>query len=739
MSAFLYFQIQGIECKIIILEKMILQISIFISVVFCVVADCPYGCSSCRDGRLQCPGARLRALPSPIPADTFYIDLTQNNINSLQKIPDLPELQSFRMSLNELTVVKGGDFEGATSLMSLDLSMNSISKVYKHGFRGLENVETISLNGNKIREIGQILRNTPALKTLRLGNNQIEAIEENNFEKNNMIKMLDLSNNKISSIHGNAFKNMDMLRYLILSNNPITSLPDLTFSSTMLSLADFSNCQLENVPLTMPPSLTDFRLGNNHITSIKDDDFNNITQLNLLTLNDNNINFIEHRSFENLVHLKELWLSRNDMVYIPRGLPKGLMKLFIDNNQVVELEPMLFKEDSKLKELSLEGNKVRKVHQDSLKYVNDLEKLNLQGNQISLIDVGTFTSLPMLKTLILTDNPIKVFEQGAFAGLKNLTQLSMAMITGKTSATENILHENFLTTMPNLTSVDLMGSIGLTKAFLDIFAKSEGETFENVKKVNLEYNDLTTLPENVQTIFPNIKQLLLDGNILHCDTKLLWLRAWMQTTTTVSFHQYEQPTCNTPAAVHGRAISELSPTDFMDVPEEDLRVETIAQQPREAEVSQPQRGSESRTTAQHSQDSNPQYNNPSNVQPSRQTSSHGGLRVIIKPPRNQKETKPSKSGTNGKKMTKAERKAARKAKRERKRREKEERLRKKKLSQADQDAKRKKRRIHKRKGKRCKVDKDGNMKCVRRKRCKVDDHGNVVCRKRKGKKDKKTQ
>ncbi|XP_060603420.1 leucine-rich repeat-containing protein 15-like [Ruditapes philippinarum] len=724
------------------MEKLILQACILISVVLYTGADanCPNGCSACSDGRLQCPGAGLNALPSPIPPDTFYIDLTQNNIGSLQKIPDLPELQSFRMSLNDLRVIKGGDFEGATSLMSLDLSMNSISKVYKHGFRGLENVETISLNGNKITEIGQILRNTPALKTLRLGNNEIEVITENDFEKNNMIKMLDLSHNKIMSIHGNAFKNMDMLRYLILSNNPITSLPDLTFSSTMLSLADFSNCQLENVPRTMPPSLTDYRLGNNLITSINDDDFNNITQLNLLTLNDNKINFIAHRSFGNLENLKELWLSRNDMVYIPRGLPQGLIKLFIDNNQVVELEPMLFKEDSKLKELSLEQNKVRKVHQDSLKYLNDLEKLNLQGNQISLIDVGTFTNLPKLEMLTLTDNPIQVFEQGAFAGLDSLNHLSMALIDGKTSSTDKILHENFLTTMPNLTTVNLMSSVGLTKAFLDIFAKSTDNTFENIKKVNLEYNELTTLPETVQTIFPNIKQLLLDGNLLHCDTKLLWLRAWMQTTTTVSFHQYEQPTCNTPDAVNGRLISELSPTDFKDVPLQQ-RINSNVQQSTETEVSEQPSSSVSRNTAPQSHDQDTPQNNGNNAQSSRQPSSTGGVRVIIKPPRNQQTSNPSKVSADKKQMTKAERKAARKAERERKRKMKEERRRQRRLSQKDKDAKRKKRRIHKKKGQRCKVDKDGNMKCVRRKRCKVDDQGNVVCRKRKGKgnKDKQKQ
>lgn len=722
------------------MELVLLQ-TCFLLVAFSTVchAACPYGCSSCSDGRLQCPGAGLTELPTPIPEDTFTIDLTQNNIESLNRLPNLPDVQSFRMSLNKLQVIKGGDFEQMVSLVSLDLSMNSISKVYKHGFRGLANLKSISLNGNQIKEIGQIFSNTPALNSLRLGNNDIEKIEEENFETNTMIKMLDLSNNKITSIHGNTFKNMDMLRYLIVSNNPITTVSDLIFSSTMLSLADFSNCQLESVPGTMPPSLNDFRLGINKITKIHVDDFSNITSLSLLTLNDNKISFIEHRSFEKLEDLKELWLSRNDMVYIPRGLPKGLTKLFIDNNQVVELEPMLFKEGSKLKVLTLESNKVRKVHQDSLIYTNELEKLNLQGNEISLIDVGTFTNLPHLQMLTLTQNPIQVFEIGAFAGLDSLTDISLSYIEHRGPRHDRILQENFLTTMPNLTSIDLMSSIELSKAFLQIFSESGTETIDSVQKVNLQYNELTTLPEAVQTVFPNIKQLLLDGNLLQCDRKLLWLRAWMQTTTTVSFHQYDQVTCNMPEAVKGKLISELSQSDFVDVPDQSTE-QSDQQQYYEPEETASNSRQESSKTDQKPGDVYDTQGRDSNPPYARQHTSSGGTRVIIKPPSQKASTKPqNKNDDQEKKLTKAERRALRRAERQRKRKEKEERQRKRKSKKRDADAKRKKRRIHSKKGMRCKVDKDGNMKCVRRKRCKVDDAGNVKCRKRDTKKERKSK
>lgn len=700
------------------METMNLRIILILILLASCQAACPSSCKSCNNGHVQCPGAGLDALPTHMPDGTYSIDVTHNNIVSLTGLQSLSDVQSFRMSLNHLRVIKGGDFEPFPSLVSLDLSMNSISKIYKHGFRGLSNLKSVSLNGNNIKEIGLIFRNTPALNSLRLGNNKIETVEEDNFQKNSMIKMLDLNHNKIQTIHGNAFKNLDMLRYLILSNNPISILSDLTFTSTMLSLADFSSCQLESVPRTMPPSLTDFRLGSNKIRSINVDDFQNITRLNLITLNDNDISFVEHRTFWYLENLKEMWLSRNDLVYIPRGLPKALTKLFIDNNQVVELEPMLFAEDAKLTVLSLEGNRVQKVHQDSLKYVKNLEKLNLQGNKISLIDVGTFTNLSNLHMLTLTNNPIQVFEPGSFAALEGLTELSMSYIHHRNTRQQKILQENFLNAMPNLVSIDLMSSIDLTSAFLTIFESAEGNPLDKVEKVNLQYTELTTLPEAVKNIFPNIKQLLLDGNLFHCDHKLQWLRAWMQTTTTVSFHQYEQVTCNSPHAVKGKLISELSPDDFVVEPEQQATPPS----------SRPHSSSDqSANDPFHLQGTN-------NVSaPARQSNPVSGVQVIINPRRKM----PDDDGSQP--LSKAERKTARKAKRERKRKEKEERKKQRQSrKRKDDDAKRKKRRIRNMRGKRCKVDKAGNMKCVRRKRCKVDDEGNVKCRKRNGKKHRKT-
>ncbi|KAL4221053.1 hypothetical protein ACF0H5_019315 [Mactra antiquata] len=725
-------------------------------------AVCPHGCRSCTNGMFYCLGTQLQSIPSEIPADTTVVDLTQNSIRSFQGIPNLPKVQSFRMSVNQLRVIKGDMFEKMPLITSLDLSKNSITKVYKHGLRGLNDLKSISLNENNIQEIGMVFWNTKAVNTIRLGSNVIQKIDEENFQKNEMLKMLDLSNNQIASIHGNAFKNQKMLRYLILSNNPLKQLDNLVFSSTMLSLADFSNCQLESVPRTMPSSLMDYRLGNNMITRIEVNDFENITSLTLLTLNDNKISQVAHRSFHTTKNLKELWLSRNDLVYIPRGLPKGLVKLFIDNNVVVELEPRLFQEDSSLKELTLEGNKVRKVHQESLATTKELEKLNLQGNELSLIDIATFDNLPKLQSLILTENPIQVFEKGAFNNLDSLTDLQMSYIDHPKARQDKMVQENFLLSMPSLTTLNMMNSIKLSKALMEIIGNTNNKELDRVENVNLQYCELTTLNQQVKRLFPNVKQFLLDENLLHCDQRLLWLQDWMKTRSDIMFYQYEEPKCNSPSSLKGRAISSLEPYEFVAISEPES-VTQIFSYPEEPIIEQPDQGQGSPDVTETDQ-SNPQNSDTSSaVQPAEtntiQKQSHrpplppsgnsrksltglsgkgpssgtvGGTRVVIKPP---------KSATTGKdnekedktKLTKAEKKALRKAERERKRRERIERRRRAK----NDDARRKKRRIRNEKSKNCTTDKNGNKKCRRKNRCQVQPDGTTKCRKRKGKGKKK--
>ena len=683
-------------------------------ILFSVVSSCPPECQSCDNGRLACVSAGLQQPPDIIPDDTLVIDLSQNDIRALEGLPSAPNAQSLRLPANKLEKLEASVLSVVPSLMSLDLSQNSITLIDDKAFDGLIDLRTVSLTGNKLTSIGQVFKDTPQLTSVRLGNNEITEIGEDAFKDNTMVKMLDLSNNNVKKIHKDAFSNLDMLRYLILSNNPITTLPELSFTSTMLLLADFSNCQLQSVPRTMPSSLKDFRLGNNRIKEILVDDFQNMTEVTLITLNDNMIENVAHRAFGSLENLQELWLSRNQLVYIPRGLPASLEKLYIDNNHVVELAPTLFQANANLKYLSLEANKVMKIHQDSLKDVTQLETLNLQGNEVSLIDVGTFTHLPELKELVLSNNPVQVFENGAFADLTSLTELSLSHIDHTVTGPEKILDENILAAMPIVESIDLTSSPFLTEKLLEILSESESFT-SSVKTLILQYNELTTLPEIIKTAFPNIETIILDGNPWKCDKKLVWLRDWIKSSS-VTFHRFEEPTCNQPASLQGRLLSTVEDSELVEeVQQPSEPVNTPVEQSNPVETSPDSQVAENQET---------EVENPTSQGTSSNRQTYG-VQVVVKAPQSTRKQKT--------KLQRQQEKAAKKAEKERRKKERQER-RKKNKGKKRRNKDRRKRRIEKRRGMRCRVDENGLKVCKLRKRCKVLDDGSVRCRKRGGKK-----
>lgn len=718
------------------------------------IATCPAYCQSCDQGRVNCVGAGFTQVPSPMPDDALTVDLSQNEIESLRDMSNMQTVESFRISMNKIEVLTDDTFATMPLLMSLDLSMNKINKVRRNAFEGLTMLQSLSMNGNKLTSIKNIFAKTPKLQSLRLGNNEIESIEEDDFKENEMMRQLDLSNNKISSIHPDAFMNLKVLRYLILSNNPLGTLPEMTFGSTLLSLADFTNCALTNIPRGMPYSLKDFRLGNNMIMEIKVEDFENVTDVSLIVLNNNKIQHIEHRSFGKLENLKELWLTDNSMVYIPRGLPKSLQKLHMERNQIVELEMMLFPSGSKLKELSLESNKINKVHQDALKEVKNLEEIILQGNQISMIDVGTFKELPNLKMIKLTDNPIQLIEKGAFESLENLTELYMSYISHERTGTTKILSENFLRGTPNLRTLDLMSSVYLTEELLQLLS-TDGFVMEKLQTLNLQYNELKTIQEGIEDGLPNIQNVFLDGNIFVCDSNLQWLKEWMQSSDVV-FFQYEDPVCYKPASLKGVAIKDVADDAFEDLPEEQAApsidqltapsVETQPEPEQPAKTDDEKEGGrrngrkerkEKPQEVETAERNTPPASQEQEKPPVRQPSNMAGTMLIIKPP------KGSDPKIEERKRKKAEARAAakarRKAAREAKKRKKEEAEKLKRARRHKKNGNRNKRNKRKstRSRRHCQTDIDGKQRCRRRRKCTVNtENGNVECPKRGKKSDK---
>ncbi|XP_060067622.1 leucine-rich repeat-containing protein 70-like [Ylistrum balloti] len=515
------------------------------------VVPCPPQCHSCTGGTANCIQAGLRDIPRRFPEEVEVLDFTGNQITDFdgRSFQSLPNVQSLRIPNNGISHIAANSFVNIPHLTMIDLSSNFIATLEDGAFRGLDEMSIITLTNNRLQRLEQPFEGLTSLSSVYLGFNQLIEIEEDDFQTNTMIRMLDLSNNHINRIHPMAFKNLEHLRYLILSNNALTHTVDLQFSSTMLQLVDFTKSQLKRVPTGMPYSVADFRLGNNMITEIQDEDFKGMRNLRLLMLENNMLQNISYRAFKPLTNLKEIWLSNNKLFYIPQGLPKNLETLYLDNNEIFEVQSHLFLNHSKLRLLSFEMNKIQRVHAESFRGLQSIQEINLQFNQIAMIPARTFTDLSALTTLQLSHNSLVSIDHGAFPS--RLSSLSMANIA---SPTVHVTQE-FVNSLSSINTLDFMNSPGLVSSILKALVRSRTR-LDRVMTLNLQYNEIQSLPEAVKGALRGVQQLLLDGNPFHCDKSLIWLKQWMSEGRVV-FHNSEELECASPPQLRGRKIKDL--------------------------------------------------------------------------------------------------------------------------------------------------------------------------------------
>ena len=665
---------------------------IWIAVILLVVLPlattgqrCPAECTSCDNGIANCLGTGIRDIPRNFPNTITTMELSGNQLTELSSssFQELTSLQTLRISGNGISEVMDRSFISLPSLMSIDLSNNPIVYIHDKAFEGLTHLRLLSITSTKIRRIGRSLNGLDSLHTVNMVSNQIEALEDENFEFSINLRMIDLSQNQITRISPKTFANLKLLRYLSLSSNPIVRVPELQFGSSILQMVDFTNCRLEDVPGKMPESVADFRLGNNKLTEIKAEHFENITNLRLITLNNNQITKVDDKAFGYLDRLMEIWLSNNRLKSIPRLLPRNIHKLFLDHNGIYEIAQRNFAINSQLEVLSLDTNRVERIAEGAWDEMPKLRSVNLNANNLQVLTTGAFVNIPSLECLKLSNNPLKLIEKDAMKALPKLNEISLSYL----QATTTQLNQDFIPAISNAENVNMMNSPGLVKSFLKLVQQSNSEVMEKTFILALQYNELESLPENLKRTLPNVKKLFLDGNPLYCDSTLKWLQQWMKRSDDVSFYNIDPPVCAAPKEVEGRELNSLDNREF-------VKPREITQQDDSQELV---------------------------VSVSRSD--------LAKPKTTQDNSSPDIKPTKTKKKNKKNRKNKNKNKKNKKRKNKKNRKGKKKRDRS---------RI-KRRHKRCVIDASGRKICPRRqRRCTVGPDGKRIC-KRKNKKGKKNQ
>ncbi|XP_003421139.1 extracellular matrix protein 2 isoform X1 [Loxodonta africana] len=160
------------------------------------------------------------------------------------------------------------------------------------------------------------------------------------------------------------------------------------------------NVELTQIPPITAPEITRLELAGNSITSIPDEAFNGLPNLERLDLSKNNITSagIGPKAFKLLKKLVHLNIDENNLIQIPSELP------------------------STLEELKINENNLQAIDEESLSGLNQLFTLELEGNSLSESNVNplAFQPLKSLHYLRLGKNKFRIIPQNLPASIEEL-------------------------------------------------------------------------------------------------------------------------------------------------------------------------------------------------------------------------------------------------------------------------------------------------------------------------------
>ncbi|XP_016064447.1 PREDICTED: extracellular matrix protein 2 [Miniopterus natalensis] len=209
---------------------------------------------------------------------------------------------------------------------------------------------------------------------------------------------------------------------------------------------------LTQIPPLTAPRVTRLELAGNSITSIPDEAFNGLPNLERLDLSKNNISSsgIGPKAFKLLKKLVQLNMDRNNLGEIPSELPPTLEELRVSENHLRAIDEASLSGLSRLVTLELEGNNLSETNVNPLAFkpLKSLSYLRLGQNKFRIIPQGLPASI---EELYLENNQIEEITEICFNHTRNINVIVLCY---------NKIEENRIAPLAwinqeNLESIDL--------------------------------------------------------------------------------------------------------------------------------------------------------------------------------------------------------------------------------------------------------------------------------------------
>ena len=199
------------------------------------------------------------------------------------------------LSIQEIPVLKSGDFEGLSNLDDLQLIDSGLETLPEDVFDGLTSLTHLFI----------------------IRNDDLGALPENIFDGLTGLTNLHVSGNEaLGELPEDIFDGLTSLGFLHLAENSLTELPEDIFDGlTGLQLLHLQNNQLTELPSGIFDGLGSLKyilLNGNSLRALPADVFEGLSSLTQLPLEGNNLESLPDGLFEGLVSLEQVLLSSNE-------------------------------------------------------------------------------------------------------------------------------------------------------------------------------------------------------------------------------------------------------------------------------------------------------------------------------------------------------------------------------------------------------------------------------------------
>ncbi|KAM8820911.1 transforming growth factor beta activator LRRC32 [Eudromia elegans] len=253
---------------------------------------------------------------------------------------------------------------------------------------------------------------------------------------------------------------------------------------------------LHQIPHELHLNVNKIDLSRNLIQSIPEMPLSFYTSLQCLDLSSNQISFIQPGVFEQMTRLREINLANNNLYEFAQNttvgiglLPKVEILDLSHNSLYNGMAEYFIKQAPALQYLSLAANSITMISQNMFQGSTNLLEIDLQSNIVMEIEEGSFEILGNLSKLNLSMNSITCISDFNLRQLEVLDLSRNSIESFHTTKSEDEyslrrldLSENKLQTFPVLPQVNKLVILNLSKNLIQLAAESPHNKMDYMEK-----------------------------------------------------------------------------------------------------------------------------------------------------------------------------------------------------------------------------------------------------------------